>query len=104
MGDGIGDITLWQWIKGKNPDEDMAWKDSWSVKRQEELRQKKEEQQQEESLKKKEKDFVNNADTDGSEEALSVLCQCGHIVHVPVRFEGKSIRCPTCDHVIHAPN
>ena len=103
VGDGIGDITLWQWIKGENPDEDLAWKDSWSVKRKEQERQKQQEQQQEESLKKKEKNIVHNEDADGPEEITSVLCQCGQIINAPIKLEGKTIKCTACNHLIHVP-
>ena len=103
VGDGIGDITLWQWIKGENPDEDLAWKDSWSLKRQEKIRQQQQEQERENSSIIKEKEFVETPNIDGTEETTSVLCQCGQIIHVPIRFEGKTIKCTTCNHLIHIP-
>jgi hypothetical protein len=103
VGDGIGDITLWQWIKGENPDEDLAWKDSWSVKRQKKIQHQQQEQEREESLRKKEREFVSTVDIDNAEETTSVLCQCGQIIHAPIKFEGKTIKCIACNHLIHVP-
>ncbi|MHC5183874.1 MAG: hypothetical protein ACYSPI_06320, partial [Planctomycetota bacterium] len=81
VGDGIGDITLWQWIKGENPDEDLAWKDSWSVKRQEKMQQQQQEQERENSSIMKERHFANNSDVVEAQSTTSVLCQCGQIIH-----------------------
>lgn len=103
VGDGIGDITLWQWIKGENPDEDLAWKDSWSVKRQEKMQQQQQEQERENSSIIKERQFANNSDVVEAQSTTSVLCQCGQIIHAPNRFEGKSMKCTTCNHLIHIP-
>ncbi|MHC4961241.1 MAG: hypothetical protein ACYTGA_03855 [Planctomycetota bacterium] len=103
VGDGIGDITIWQWIKGENPDKDLAWKDSWSVKRQEKMQQQQQEQQRENTLIKKEKELVEIPNIDGTEETTSVLCQCGQIIYAPIRFEGKTIKCTICNHLIHIP-
>ena len=103
VGDGIGDITLWQWIKGENPDEDLAWKDSWSVKREETIQQQQQEHQREESLIEKEREVVNTVVVSEAEETTSVLCQCGQVIHAPLRLEGKTIKCTICNHLIHVP-
>lgn len=103
VGDGIGDITLWQWIRGENPAKDLAWKDSWSVKRQEKMKQQQQEQQREKTLIEKEREFVNTVDIDDAGETTSVLCQCGQIIHASIKLEGQTVKCTACNHLIHVP-
>jgi hypothetical protein len=103
ISEGIGDKTLWQWIKNEDAAEELAWKDSWSVNRKvkDELKQKKE--NADEFLKEKEKDFINKEHLNNSQETTSVLCQCGQIIHVPARFAGKRMKCTACNHIINVP-
>ena len=99
----LGDLTLWQWIRGETSDETIAWKDSWSVKRQEEIRQQQQEDQRDNSLKQKEEAFIIHHDVNGAEETIRVLCQCGHVVRISKQFQGKSIKCDACNHQIALP-
>lgn len=100
---GLGDVTFWQWIKGESINDDLAWKDSWSEKRKKQEKEKHEQEEREEFLKEREKELVEIPNIDGTEETTSVLCQCGQIIHAPIRFEGKTIKCTSCDHLIHVP-
>ena len=48
VNNGLGDLTLFQWIKGEVPGEELAWTNSWSEKR----KQIQEEQKQQEEHEK----------------------------------------------------
>ena len=103
ISEGTGDQTLWQWIKGGDSDEDASWDDSWSIKSKmkDELEHKQEDT--DELLKEKDEDFIKKHDLGDNQETTSVLCKCGQIIHTPIKFEGKSIKCHACNHVIHVP-
>lgn len=78
--------------------EDTTWQDSWSVRRlqKNEDEPESEETQQDGAKIKPPKPI----DQDG---IVPLLCQCGHIIRAPMKYEGKKIRCPQCSHVLTVP-
>ena len=86
--EGLGDRTVWQWIRGENPEQELAWKDSWSRKRQDKLNR--HEEKAEQILKEMEKEHLAKERMKQSPEAPAVLCQCGHIICASAR-DRKSV-------------
>jgi hypothetical protein len=103
VGRDLGDITLWQWIRGENPDEELAWQDSWSVKRGQLHEEQQEIESREEFLKDREQDFVHQTGHDQTEDTFEILCQCGEIVQLSVTANGQLKECPHCHHQLHLP-
>ena len=103
VSDGLGDLTLFQWVRGEDPTEDLAWKDSWSEKRKHAQQEQKEKDEHARFLQEQEKQFLERKHTDTTDETRGILCQCGHIVHVPLRTKEKTVQCPECQHQIHVP-
>jgi hypothetical protein len=104
VGRDLGDITLWQWIRGVNPDQDLAWKESWSAKRGRLQQEEQAQEQRVEYLKEKEQEFLyQNRREDKINETIDVLCQCGQIVHLSMRGQKEAPACPYCHHLVHFP-
>lgn len=91
------DWTLLQVIT-RQEKEDTAWQDSWSVRRSQKGKDEAEsEETQQDGAKAKP---PKPLDHDG---IVPLLCQCGHIIRAPMKYEGKKIHCPQCSHVLTVP-
>ena len=91
------DWTLLQVIT-RQEREDTAWKDSWSVRKSQKDEDEAESwKTQQDGVKAKPPKPI---DQDG---IVPLLCQCGHIIRVPMKYEGRKIRCPQCSHVLTVP-
>jgi hypothetical protein len=103
VGRDLGDVTLWQWIRGENPDEELAWRDSWSMKKGQLRKEQQETERHAESLREREQEFLHQTGHDQTEETFEILCQCGEIVHVSVTAKEQFTHCPYCHHQLHLP-
>ncbi len=91
------DWTLLQVIT-RQEKEDTAWQDSWSVRKS----QKDEDEAESEETQQDGAKAKPPKPTD-QDSIVPLLCQCGHIIRVPMKYEGKKIRCSQCSHVITVP-
>ena len=91
------DWTLLQVIT-RQEKEDTTWQDSWSVRKS----QKDEDEPESEETQQDGTKAQPPKPTD-QDSIVPLLCQCGHIIRVPMKYEGKKIRCPQCSHVIAVP-
>ena len=53
VGRDLGDVRLWQCIRGENPDEELAWRDSWSKKKGQIRKEQQETERHAESLRER---------------------------------------------------
>jgi len=102
VGGDLGDITLWQWIRGIDPDQDLAWEESWSAKKERLRKEQEDKERRVESLKEREQEFLHQLPRDDTiRESIDVLCQCGEIVHIAMTDRKEALKCPHCHHPIH---
>jgi hypothetical protein len=76
------DWTLLQVIT-RQKKEDAGWEESWSVRKSQ-----------------KENDEEESEKPRGEDDIIRLFCQCGHIIRVPCKYQGRKIHCPVCSHVI----
>jgi len=100
ISEGVGDRTLWQWIKGQAPEADLAWKDSWSEKKKKKEIEDLKVLETDLLLEQKEKESIRHSTE--LQEPAKVLCQCGNIVLIPAGSEGKQVKCAVCSHKVRA--
>ena len=91
------DWTLLQVIT-RQEKEDTAWQDSWSVRKSQ-----KDEDEVESKETQQDSPKAKPPKPTDQDSIVSLLCQCGHIIRVPMKYEGKKIRCPQCSHVLTVP-
>lgn len=97
---GVGDRTLWQWIRGEKSGEELAWKQSWSDRRKHSASEENEQEKRNKQMEQKEQAIKTKLSP--ANETVKILCQCGNVISLGM--EDSNAKCGTCGRIIRTVN